>query len=49
MSNKNEKDPKEMGQLNLLERFSVVSLKLVRGGKDSYYSSKFIKSPGDHN
>ena len=46
MSSKNEKDQKGIGQLNLLESISVVSLKLVRE-KDCYYSSRFIKNPSD--
>ena len=46
MSSKIEKNPKGMEQIPLLENISLVSLKLVRE-KDSYYSSKSIKSPGD--
>ncbi len=46
MSTKIEKDLRGMHQLNLLESISLVSIKLVRE-KDSYYSSKSIKSPGD--
>ena len=46
MAAKTEKDPRGTGQLNLLESISVVSLRLVRE-KDSYYSSKFIRNPGD--
>lgn len=46
MSSKIEKEQKGMHQLPLLESISLVSLKLVRE-KDSYYSSKSIKSPAD--